>query len=626
MSHRINFEEKKEGQSDSSTAATIPASDKFAEGDADKKETPWYGHLHIKRLGRSLLNSFGFSQVEEQKEDTVARISTSSAPVFQALVIHQSSILSPFDQPDEIIPEIDLRLPSDQRIHSKVKITIEDIQKILGLHRFIFRDSDELVKIKKFVQSIQDANVRDGTRTSQKRNLDCQELIDFYRLLINIKMHEKSDFSATIISLLELFYPKEDKPRTKTREYSSDTHFEDVFRTLDKFKFFYDPNHFLYLCDFIANNNKGWRAYYFTFYAPIGGTNDPIDLLDGCSNNEVDGCSNNEGVELSRYYYAIVRALWMLKQLNMLTSKNVDILKKICLPMASQINALSTLIDFCAVTHENLLFTKWHYEKFIKAEEKKGRDYKLESQSLDRIQNYIRRWLVGLFDAYRLLIIESQTKSGEALSRFIDFFESSQEWDDMNKYFYSDSERDMGNMVDRYSKTLRMLHDHQLLTPSAALIILRHSDPQSLLDNKEYLIEVARTLPECESYAIIQRVLFDKEMFLRMVKDDSDLKELADRFQKEDLLQSKNHEELIVIFERKEAIIKNKKPLSQVGVAASVLGQAFREVVNGSNPNGFFKNILIPRELLIEIVQHAANDHSKEAQEKAHKSINKPNL
>lgn len=507
-------------------------------------------------------------------------------------------------------------------------ITIEDIQNILeaynkkktifrSIFKSIFEDSDELFKIKKFVESIQDADVRNGIRANPKRQLTSQELIDFYRLLINIKIHEKSASSETIISLLELFYPKEATPRTKTREYLSDSYFENVFRTLDKFKFFYEPNHFVYLCDYIANNNKGWRTYYFTFYAPLTGIHDPIDLL--------DYYSNSERVELGHYYYAIARALWMLKQLNMLTPKNVDILKNICLPKTPQISALSTLIDICASTHENLLFTKWHYEKFVKLEEKSGKgiEYIHASQSLEFIKDYIQKWLVRLFSAYRLLI-ESQTKSGEGLSKFIDFFDSSLKWENINNYFYSDSQRDM---VNSYSETLKTLHDHQLLTPSAVLIILSHSDPQSLLDNKEYLMEVARKLPECESYAILRRVLLsDKEMFLRMIKNDNDLKELAAQFPKEDLLQSKNREQLIVLFERKEAIIKNKKPLSQVGVAASVLGQAYREVVSGSNPNGFFRNISMPRELLIEIAKHAANDHSREAQEKAEKNIDKPSL
>jgi hypothetical protein len=68
----------------------------------EKKETPWYGHLHLGRLGRSLLSAFASPAG-----------TTSSAPILKALVTHESSSLSPFDMlPNKLLKEIARWLPN----------------------------------------------------------------------------------------------------------------------------------------------------------------------------------------------------------------------------------------------------------------------------------------------------------------------------------------------------------------------------------------------------------------------------------------------------------------------------------------------------------------------------------
>src|SRR5689334_12825962 len=99
MAQRNNFEEK-EGKSEFNTARTISTLDEFADGDVDaeKKETPWYGHLHLGKRVRLLLSSF-----------------TSSAAIFQTLVLHQSSILTTFESlPDDMLTKEIARWLSNQ--------------------------------------------------------------------------------------------------------------------------------------------------------------------------------------------------------------------------------------------------------------------------------------------------------------------------------------------------------------------------------------------------------------------------------------------------------------------------------------------------------------------------------
>lgn len=458
-------------------------------------------------------------------------------------------------------------------------ITIKKIQDILkcydeekGVFRSIFWDSDEISRIKSFIRIIYDLDQTNNVTTSTERALSSQELIDFYRLLIDIKLRENTRSSEAIMKLLDLFYPK-----------CCDNHykvylFDGIFRTLDRFGFFSNPNHFINLLELIANNNF---LDIFNFYFKC----DFMLLVhDIPCNNAIDALyyysSIAKDISLHRYYYEIVRAIWMLKQLNMLTIHNIDILKNICKPREKEIPYLSKIIDICSRTHESLLFVKWHYEKYMEVEKKIGLgiDCQLENLSL-RLGKYSRsKWLVRLFEAYRLLI-QSQFDPDIELSRFVDCFVSSRI--QICEYFRANFFCDLRiNIVTKYSNTLETLSNKHLLSPDLALVILNHSEPDLLL---RLLIQLNKKgFSESELYCLRNFDCLDNE--------DRDLVPL-----------------FYMALERQE-IIKNSR----------ILFQAW-----SSDQDNLFE--ILPYEILIRIVQlTATNLDDKEASKLAAENFNTP--
>jgi hypothetical protein len=353
------------------------------------------------------------------------------------------------------------------------KITFEALQNILRLYdkeksisEWLFGNSKVIVVIENFVRSTQIV-AKEKTPTNLKRELTNRELVDFFRLLVNIEVQEDTAAYKAVLRLLELFYPKTEKTRTKLRQYTTDRHLEGVFKSLDKFKFFNDdPNQFITLCDFFhENHQKNWFFFYFVF-SDFG----RIGALEG---NSQEGLRPAYAKPYSdeEYYYQIVQALWMLKQLNMTTSSILTIIKQICKPKIEQNNCLSDLIDICVITHDNLLGQKFSYE-----EQLEEWNSKQHYSSYEFRERTTQRWVFKLFNSYKLLskAIKTTSKNNEShLPIFVNSFI------ELSKYsFYSTPEREK---VEEYCTTVKKLNDCNFLTPSLVLVILGHPDPLFLL-------------------------------------------------------------------------------------------------------------------------------------------------
>lgn len=458
-------------------------------------------------------------------------------------------------------------------------ITLDDILKILQLYdkeksivEELFGNSKAIVRIASFVKLlIQNPALTNDDAQSQKRKLTCRELINLYRLLIDIggelidkRVEENTATLKTIIRLLELFYPKmEEYPRTKLRQKTVDETFERVFRTLDKYKIFdNDPEQFLNLCAYMRDNYEDWRVFFFV----LGNNDDPIHWLEYYSSTDSQQ-RNLAFKECNRgqYYHQIVQALWMLKQLNIMTKQNVNIIKRICLPKIKYFSNLPALIDICAITHENLLLHKWDYEEF-----KREKDEKLTDSSSEYRGKHVQRWLVELFATYELLDKAIQTSSEKDLSKFINSF------DNLSNYgFYSNSQK---KTLQTYCATIRTLHDHKLLTPELVLVILGYSEPQLLL---KIILHLNKKPNSDELYCLKN---------LRIPKNQN--------------------EDVVVLFNKnleKHEIIKNARVLAQ--------GHRSRMSVFAS----------LPRDVLVEIAKFTATTLSEsEAKRLASQHFDKP--